>query len=296
MSAPACDLAPAIAAWRAQLGLSLEQAGALLGVSHTAVRDWEHGRRPHPENLDRVAAAVGCVVLHQTPLRALRVRKGLSSAQLARALHVSDSTVALWERGRRRPDPRLMSPLAEALDLAHDETAALFDGYPPSRFQGVFLPRLRVVRLARGVSQRALASAAGVTPLTLAAWEHGRVAVPPVRLGALASGLGCDVRMLVALARPNPDSPVDPLVRLRTAAGLTRRAAARRLGLSPLALERFECGLASLDDAAVVRMARCYRCAVTDVVRAARWTHHQCAVQAAGAMSGATVSGSGSRT
>ena len=48
-------------------------------------------------------------------LRQLRKLRGLRQADLARILHKSRATVAMWETGKSSPPPKCLTPLAEAL-------------------------------------------------------------------------------------------------------------------------------------------------------------------------------------
>ncbi len=58
-------------------------------------------------------------------IRRLREGKGLTQAQLAQRLNVSDKAVSRWETGRGYPDIALLAPLAAALGVSVD---ALFAG------------------------------------------------------------------------------------------------------------------------------------------------------------------------
>ncbi|MBE5784390.1 MAG: helix-turn-helix transcriptional regulator [Clostridiales bacterium] len=62
-----------------------------------------------------------------------RREKSLTQKQLASLLHISDTTVSKWERGKGFPDVSLVEPLCNALSLS---VAALFGGeqqeVPPS--------------------------------------------------------------------------------------------------------------------------------------------------------------------
>lgn len=51
-------------------------------------------------------------------IRALRESKGLTQAQLAERLFVSDKTVSKWENGKGYPDISLLESIAEALDVS----------------------------------------------------------------------------------------------------------------------------------------------------------------------------------
>jgi transcriptional regulator with XRE-family HTH domain len=48
-------------------------------------------------------------------IRAMRLRSGLKSYQLAERLGVSRAAISLWERGERKPDVELLDRIAEAL-------------------------------------------------------------------------------------------------------------------------------------------------------------------------------------
>ena len=48
----------------------------------------------------------------------LRKEKGLTQAQLAQKLNVTDKAVSKWERGVGFPDIKLLEPLADVLDLS----------------------------------------------------------------------------------------------------------------------------------------------------------------------------------
>lgn len=53
-----------------------------------------------------------------TTIRTLREAKGLTQAQLAGKLFVSDKTVSKWENGKGYPDIALLESVAEALDVS----------------------------------------------------------------------------------------------------------------------------------------------------------------------------------
>ena len=52
-----------------------------------------------------------------TVIKGLRERKGLTQAQLAARLQVSDKAVSKWETAKGYPDITLIEPLAQALDM-----------------------------------------------------------------------------------------------------------------------------------------------------------------------------------
>lgn len=60
-----------------------------------------------------------------TAIRAFREKQGITQAELAQRLCVSDKTVSKWETGRGLPDITLLEPLAAALKVSLTE---LFSG------------------------------------------------------------------------------------------------------------------------------------------------------------------------
>lgn len=57
-------------------------------------------------------------------IRELREKKGLTQAELAEKLFVSDKAVSKWEMGKGYPDITLLEPIAKALDISVSELLA----------------------------------------------------------------------------------------------------------------------------------------------------------------------------
>lgn len=53
-------------------------------------------------------------------LAALRKEKALSQAEMARRLSMGQSTIAMYERNKRRPDPETLQRLADFFDVSVD--------------------------------------------------------------------------------------------------------------------------------------------------------------------------------
>ena len=51
---------------------------------------------------------------------ALRIKKGLSQSQLAETLHVSASTIGMYEQGRRIPSIDILVALSRVFDVSLD--------------------------------------------------------------------------------------------------------------------------------------------------------------------------------
>lgn len=67
-------------------------------------------------------------------LRALREAQGLSVRALASLVGVSSVTIWKWEKGDSKPRPRLMTPLARALDVSPQQLQPrLVNGENPAK-------------------------------------------------------------------------------------------------------------------------------------------------------------------
>ncbi|RYG42125.1 XRE family transcriptional regulator, partial [bacterium] len=137
---PAPALGAEIRKLRESRGLSLGTAAARGGVAKATLSYWENGRRtPSGSVLARYLDALGAPArdkarlisltdpafagwfLPAQPLgapvsvgqvlRAMRIRRGLTQAELATAIHTGQSTVAKWESGD-------LAPGAEAIHAA----------------------------------------------------------------------------------------------------------------------------------------------------------------------------------
>jgi len=60
-------------------------------------------------------------------IKSLREAKGMTQAELANLIDVSDKTISKWETGKGLPDISLISPLSHALGIS---VAELFSGEP----------------------------------------------------------------------------------------------------------------------------------------------------------------------
>jgi len=268
----ATDVAMRLQARRRVNGLSLEQAGCLLGVAHTTIRDWEHGRQPRPAHLARLAPLLQLEPACESPLRRAWISLGLALAEAATRIHVSTSTLAKWESGTRRPGNHHLRALGRALELSPRAAAALLQNQPPGRRDGPRLPGLRALRTDAGYSQRGFADALGISTATCAAWEYGRTPIPPHQLPVIAGLLDSDVDTLLTRGRAPvlyPRRRRTTLSRLRSNAGFAQRHAAVRLAISIRTLARIEAGARPISVRTAYRLAACYRIPFRDVALAA---------------------------
>ncbi|MFO7900016.1 MAG: helix-turn-helix domain-containing protein [Planctomycetota bacterium] len=119
-----------IAEMRAELGMSRSEFARFLGVSDATIGNWE--RKSGPLNLQTrtfrvLAAARDALPKAPDPFTGrevaeLRTRFGMSKAQFARLLGVSDASVGNWER--RPGQLNLQTRTFEALDAVRDLTPA----------------------------------------------------------------------------------------------------------------------------------------------------------------------------
>lgn len=56
-------------------------------------------------------------------IKALRVNKGLTQADMATALHVTKKTVGAWENGKSMPKLDKIEPICELLGVKYDDIA-----------------------------------------------------------------------------------------------------------------------------------------------------------------------------
>lgn len=82
-------------------------------------------------------------------IKSLREKQGLTQAQLAEILCISDKTVSKWETGKGLPDITLLEPLAKALKVSLPELAVRGTDHQSEPFSqliavpAICLPHLR---------------------------------------------------------------------------------------------------------------------------------------------------------
>ena len=94
-------------------------------------------------------------------MKRCRQRTGLTQAEAAQKMGISEWTMIKWEMGEREPVDRLWPAVIGFL------------GYDPSPEPTSFGERLRVARRRVGLSAKALAREIGCDPETVGKWERG---------------------------------------------------------------------------------------------------------------------------
>ena len=143
--------------------------------------------------------------------------------QVAKLLGADPATVINWESGRRKPAIRHLPKVIEFL------------GCDPRPTVEAIGQRLKRHREACGWSQSKAASMLGVDPSVLGRWESGQRQPQGKYLAKAHSFLGED-------PPPVPATVADRLKRCREALGWSQRELARRIGVWPSTVERWELG------------------------------------------------------
>lgn len=208
---------------------------------------------------------------------AARQRAGLTRAELADRLGVTEESVRRWEAGWTQPSADRLARLLVVLAL---DEAALGGGLAGGERRDrnrvaerdaaereADLPPLarllRRERRERAMSQAAAAEAIGVAQGTYAGWETGRAAPERSLWPRVARFLGLSVDEVAHMAatplRPPSSEALSPLGRLmaerRAELGLSRGALAGVLGVSPRTVGAWERGEKTPRSARLRRLA-----------------------------------------
>jgi transcriptional regulator with XRE-family HTH domain len=149
-------------------------------------------------------------------LRALRLSRGLSQAEIARRTGVARTYVVALEQGQHEPSLDLLTRLAAALEQPLRDVIWYLAGEPFAAAAAPLAARVRLRRERLGLRAAELAARAGTTRATISQIEAGTNANPSIGLLArLASALQCCPSELVPvpsraaapLATPLPDPP-----------------------------------------------------------------------------------------
>lgn len=128
-------------------------------------------------------------------LKQLRESRGLTQRQLAAELNVSPSTIALYEIGRRKPEPAMLAKIADRFGVPLDYLLGRTDtpAMPPEDLVTA-ARRLQAIRVSRDMSQRDLADRLGITVPQLARYESALERLPDELVDKLAQIFEVDRR------------------------------------------------------------------------------------------------------
>lgn len=122
---------PRVRAVRRSKELTQIQVGQAVGVSQTAIANWEKGKKPDPEKLPALALALGEPLDALFPrsgppdLADVRCDAGIAQYRTGELIGTrSHIPVSNAERGKRRLDEAFIQPLADGYGVTRDELLA----------------------------------------------------------------------------------------------------------------------------------------------------------------------------
>lgn len=174
-----------------------------------------------------------------------RVRAGMSRAQLARRVSVSEESIRRWEKGGSRPSA---DRLAHVIAVLAIDTGNIISSSPARDERPDLARRLLVERRARGITQAQAARLLGVAQPTYAGWEIGRATPNADHTNAVATFLDASEGEVIRLAAAPfvvwaGWPPLGQLIGARRAGlRLRREDLANRLGVTPGTIAAWELG------------------------------------------------------
>jgi transcriptional regulator with XRE-family HTH domain len=244
---------------RVSAGMRPAEVAQLLGVNASSVLNWEYGiSRPRPATLGRLARLHSVDItaidglkpaMRETPratrpaLRAARMAAGLTILALAHKARVHPYTVRAWESGTACPRRQSMDFIASALRV---EPATLdpecWKTRTAQHTDSTIGAILRRLRQEKGLTQREVAEAVGVSQGVVAHWENGRCAPSPRRMGRLAALLGDAVLVMSTAEAQVARRDEKSLGAIRRRSGMSQRDVARFVGVARATVGHWETG------------------------------------------------------
>lgn len=197
---------------RKERGQTQAEVASSLRITRAAYTNIENGKRdPDTATLKAMAQLFDCTTdellgINQSPalksdsfgerVRAERIKKGISQAELSTASGVAQQTISAIESGRNSPSERTIVMLAAALSCPV--------GYLLGETRSTVGDAIKRARRAKGLSQVALALSAGISQSTLSAIETGAQNPSVATLEAIAAALSCPVGELLGEKKNSP--------------------------------------------------------------------------------------------
>ena len=131
-------------------------------------------------------------------LKELRENKKLSQKQLAADLHISQSTVGMWESGKREPNFEMLTKLAEYFNVSTDYLIGNLDTPTPKTLdeQFLFYDIYKSLCLKNGETVSRVAEKLNIQKSNVTAWKNGGVPRADVLMN-IAEYFGCSVDYLL---------------------------------------------------------------------------------------------------
>lgn len=102
-------------------------------------------------------------------IKEIRKEKGITAKELAEYVNVAESTMSLYENGKREPDFRTLINIAKYLEVSIDE---IFGS--PTQKESSNKNRIKCLRKLRNLSQTDFAKEFNVEQTAVSNWEQGR--------------------------------------------------------------------------------------------------------------------------
>ena len=266
-TSPSASFAQQLRRLRRERGLTQEGLARRLGLTRTAVRSYEAGHNhPSPQRLPELARALAVPEGELAPLlpsrptpstpfgravRELRERRGWNQRQLASRIGCTASLISLYETAGTHPTPENLGAVAAALGVPRRRLLALVAERGPAKRATAFGRLIRETRIARGMTQRQLAEAAGLRAHQIAMYEttnrHPRERHLPGLIARLAKALDlppAEIEASLSQSRPArvPTDFGHRLRQLRVDRDLSREQPGKRCGCSGSMICYYETG------------------------------------------------------
>lgn len=124
---------------RLKRGMTQKYVALTLGVKGPSVSNWESGKTtPTTENVAALAKLYNVSVDYLLGrdegngmrIRELRKAKKVTMKELGNMIGVAESTMSLYETGKRKPDPETLSRLADYFNVSVDYLLGRDEGQP----------------------------------------------------------------------------------------------------------------------------------------------------------------------
>ncbi len=197
-------------------------------------------------------------------LPSIRKRLDLTQQELADLLEVSPATVTSWETGKSRPR---QSNLAQIVTLREMDQAEVDEALGREPAPEAMKPeQLKRLRKKHDLIQAELAALIGVSPASITSWESGKTSPSRENRRAIAN-VAAMARAEVDLAlnrheeggkgRPKtrePELSPEEIRSLRDSLGLSQRALAEKIGVSPNSISNWETGSTEPRKSSIARL------------------------------------------
>ncbi len=105
-------------------------------------------------------------------IREIRRAQKITAKELANLVNVAESTMCLYETGKREPDFRTLLEIAEQLNVSIDDLFGRSDKNTDAK-KGIIMDNLLILRNQKGITQKDMADFLGISRQAYANYETG---------------------------------------------------------------------------------------------------------------------------